>query len=477
MIRVMPLPKIFQRQQEESQTVDESSQSDSPEGASAQRRSSAPSFDIQKILSKVFPILLVVLLLAGAGGGFWWWYSNRSKGGPAGSTTELVYWGLWEPDSVMSGLIEKYEKDHPEVTIDYRQQSITDYRRRLQSALAAGEGPDIFRYHNTWLPMLSSNVSSVPRAQVEQIQLESDFYSNVKESLFWQGDYYGIPLYFDTLALYYNKEIFSDEGVQPPTTWDELRRIAARLTIKQESGQIIRSGVALGQISNVDHWSDIVGLMILQNGGNLAGNYDQALEQAIEFFLVFSKQDGVWDETLPNSTRAFAGGQVAMYFGPSWRMINLQELNPELDFGVVPMPQLAGGQEINWASYWVEGVSTRSENKEAAWDFLAFLSREENLQQLYKAGSQVHYIGEIYPRKSMAGLLEDDPLVSPFVEQAPTATSWYLCSATGDSGINDNIIQYFTDAVNQEKNRGTMDLPTLEQGVTSVLGRYQAITL
>ncbi|MGI6278291.1 MAG: extracellular solute-binding protein [Patescibacteria group bacterium] len=433
-------------------------------------RSKKPDSDKSKGPFGLWKILLVVILLLLLGGGFYWW--QNKDGAVTADQTTITYWGLWEPESVMTGLIEEFEEKNPKIKIKYVQQNIVDYRQRLQSALASGSGPDIFRVHNTWLPMFKNDLAPVPADLT--LSLETDYYPVVRESFSSGGNFYGIPLMFDTLALFYNKDIFTQYQLSPPQDWDQFRQVANQLTIRNDEGRILQAGAAIGATSNVDHWSDILGLMIVQNGAPIAGPYGLDAQQALDFFTIFTKQDQVWDETLPNSTRAFAGGKLALYFAPSWRIINLNELNPDLDFGIVPVPQLPEREPVAWATFWVEGVSVRSEKQAAAWQFLEFLSKEESLERVFKAGSQVHYIGQLYPRIDMAGKLKQDPLLAPFLEQAPYAKSWYLSSRTADSGINDNIIKYFEDAVNRSLMGADSELETtVTQGVTSVLSRYQ----
>jgi ABC-type glycerol-3-phosphate transport system substrate-binding protein len=84
--------------------------------------------------------------------------------GNSGTTesVELTYWGLWESEATMKTLIERYESDNPGVKINYTQQKSIDYRDRLQTALQNGTGPDLFRYHQTWIPMLRNELSSLP---------------------------------------------------------------------------------------------------------------------------------------------------------------------------------------------------------------------------------------------------------------------------------------------------------------------------
>jgi len=373
----------------------------------------------------------------------------------------------------MQSLITEWESKNPNVKINYSQQSPQEYRERLQSALARNEGPDLFRFHITWLPMLKNELEAVPVEIMSANEFENNFYPVVKENLRSGSSFLGLPLQVDTLALFYNQQIFQAAGKTPPTTWDELRQTALDLTVRDENGRIQTAGVALGTTSNIEHWSDILGLMMLQNGVNLSQPSSNLAEDALVFYTIFNNTDRIWDETLPNSTLAFAGGKVAMYFGFSWDVFEIKNINPDLSFQVAPVPQLPG-TDIAWASFWVEGVAKRSQHSKEAWQFLQFLSSQESLQELYQAQSQLRLFGELYPYPAMANLLTGNSLVAPFINQAAKAKTWYLCSRTFDNGLNDRMIKYFEDAVNAVNNQGSASevLKTTSQGVAQLLSQY-----
>ncbi|MEK7112505.1 MAG: extracellular solute-binding protein, partial [Patescibacteria group bacterium] len=98
-------------------------------------------------------ILLVVVFFVGRG------ILSRMKSGGEGA---IVWWGLWEDESIVAPLIAEYQASHPKVNIKYQRQSPQDYRERLTNALAKGTGPDIFRFHNTWVPMFKDDLDAVP---------------------------------------------------------------------------------------------------------------------------------------------------------------------------------------------------------------------------------------------------------------------------------------------------------------------------
>ncbi len=406
-------------------------------------------------------------LLTGEGG------SDGGGVSAPGKTVDLVYWGLWEPEQVMSQLIAEYKKENPNVNIQYTQQSKEDYRERLQSALAKGEGPDIFRFHNTWVPMLKNDLDVAPNDVKESINLSTNYYPVVSKNLTTNQEIMGIPIYFDSLALYYNQELLEQANETPPSTWEDLRQLAVDLTVKDDTGKIHTAGVALGTTNNVEHWSDILGLMMLQNGANPAEPSSELSTDALKFYTIFAEKDKVWDETLPNSIYAFATGKVAMIFAPSWRAHQINEISEDLNYATVPVPQLPG-EKIAWATYWAEGVWEKSKEKKEAWKFLEFMSTQKALNTFYSAASGMRRFGEPYPRVDMASQLQDDPIVYSFVKQGPYAESWYLCSRTFDNGINDRIIKYYENAVNGylEGQEAKEVLTTAASGVKQVLSSY-----
>jgi ABC-type glycerol-3-phosphate transport system substrate-binding protein len=189
----------------------------------------------------------------------------------------------------------------------------------------------------------------------------------------------------------------------------------------------------------------------------------------------------VWDDTLPASTVAFAAGKSAMYIGPSWRVFEIINQNPQLKFRIVPIPQVPKDDpnepDITYATYWAEGVWENSPNKEAAWDFLKFLSTKENLEKMYTNASKVRKFGEPYPRVDMKDMIASDPNVGPYISLAPNAKSWYLASRTydGPTGINTLIGKYYQDAINkvtEERGAPEDSLRTAASGIQQVLAQY-----
>ena len=134
------------------------------------------------------------------------------------------------------------------------------------------------------------------------------------------------------------------------------------------------------------------------------------VRDALRYYNSFN-EDPVFSTKLPSSTVAFAREEVAMMFAPSWRAHEVLSLNPELEFGIAPVPKLSE-KKIGWASYWAEGVSSKSKNQESAWQLLKYLSSKEVMQKLYSSQSQIRAFGEIYPRRDLAEAVDSEYAVS-----------------------------------------------------------------
>ena len=422
----------------------------------------------------------------------------KTGGGGSTGPVTINYWGLWEDPVVIGGVIADYESKNPGVKINYVRNQITNYRSRLQTRLetdsstSSGEAPDIFRIHESWMPMFKGDLAKVPAATANSIGLDNDYYQSYKNDIKAGGSWMAIPLMYDGLSLFYNKDLIDSAQVALPKSWWDLGPAAKKLTVRDANGKIIVAGAALGLTDNIDHWSDILGLMLKQGGVDILSTdpaESKKLQDTLTFYTLFKTQDRVWDETLPNSTQLFANGKLAFYFGPSWRVFNIEDMKvPNLKYGITTVPQLptlsdptaqsgndANLTNINWSSYWVEGVNPKSKNQAEAWKFLAFLSTKENLEKLYTAEAQTRTFGEFYPRKSMAGSLSTNDKVKPFLAGADSAMGGYLSANTSDGGLNDTMIGYFGNAINAivfKNSTPEAVMPDLRNGINQLIQKY-----
>lgn len=403
-------------------------------------------------------------------------------GGKPKKPVQLTYWMLWEDSAVFDPLIKDYEKQNPNVKITVQKMSIEDYKDKLvtrisQSGTPTDKAPDMFRFHNTWLPEIKDVVAPLPKSIMSDQDFQKTFYAIQAKDLKMGQSFYGIPLEIDGLVLIYNDGLFKKSNVdKPPSNLDELidDKFLSKFTFKDSSNQLKASAVALGTTSNVEHFSDIFGLLLLQNGGDLHHLDDPVAAGALEGYRKFAEV-GVWDDTMPNSIAAFAQEKVAMIIAPSWEIINIKAQNPDIQLKVAPIPfNLPGNQPVSLANYWAEGVSKKSPNSLEAWKFLKFLSEKDSETKLFAEESKTRLFGEPYSRVDLADKLVTNPYLGVVIQQADHYYSLPLISNTGDKGLNDSIIGYIQNAINSTAQGVSYSdaLSTAKQGVDQIYSQY-----
>lgn len=357
----------------------------------------------------------------------------------------LTYWGLFEGLDVFKPVINDYTEKHANVTVDYSQKSystLSQYKETVLTRLQENKAPDILRVHSSWIKQLSPYLTSLPAKVMSKEEFANTFYPAAREALTVNGEIYGIPLHYDGLLLLANKKLLDESGVAFPTTWEQFRDAASKLTqVSGEAKKISQAGAALGVASNIPHAADILSLMFLQAGLKIPDDIgSQAAQETLTFYNIFFGTDKVWDESLPSSLLAFSRGQVAFIFVPSWRILEIKNLNPGLDIQVGSVPQITDadgkvGNEVQLASFWVEVVPKASKFKDTAYDFLKFIASSDSLKKMYAIESSGRLFGEAYPRKDMASLLSGDPYLGPLVAGANKARPVLTVDASGNDDL------------------------------------------
>lgn len=439
-------------------------------GTSAAVDKTKPNFPFMTIVKALIGVFAVVLI------GFLLFKFVLPKLSKQPQKVTLTYWGLWEDQNIFKEVIGDFQKQNPDITVNYIKQDPKDYREKLLLRSQNGTGPDVFRFHNTWIPQVSDTLLPLPKDVILSSDFSNNYFFVSQTDLTKNGAIYGIPLGIDTLSLFVNLDLFKNAGYLPPTNWDDFLKIAKGLTVKDESGKIKTSGVAMGTFDNIAHAPDIISMLMLQNGTNLKNMSEnpKAASDALLFYVSFAKgPDNVWDQTLENSQSAFAKGKVGMYFGYSWDIFTIKALNPNLAFDVKEVPHLFS-RDITVASYWAEGVNVKSRHQKEALMFLKFLSQKQTAEKLFTSESKTRLFGEPYARVDLAENLKTNPLVYPFVKQAKGARSSFFAADTYDNGLNSRMNVYLGNAVRSMLDNTSAEsaTDTLISGVNQVLSQY-----
>ncbi|MFA6973655.1 MAG: extracellular solute-binding protein [Parcubacteria group bacterium] len=286
----------------------------------------------------------------------------------------LEVWGLFDDSDAFNNIFDKYQKANSNIRLTYKKLTPDTYKNEVISALASGQGPDIFLIQNTWLPSFQDKILPATADILTEQKFRADFVDVVAADFVEQGKIYAAPLTVDSLGLYYNKDLFNQAGITtPPVTWNDFVEDVKKITRIDSTGNIVRSGAAIGTAYNINRSTDILNMLLLQNNTSMINDrqtqalFDQGSARdnngnsvtpgvtALSFYTQFARANSAyysWNPSLHYSTDAFSEGTVGMMFNYSWQADTIRAKAPKLNFAVAPVPQLTPTAPINFPNYW-----------------------------------------------------------------------------------------------------------------------------
>jgi ABC-type glycerol-3-phosphate transport system substrate-binding protein len=266
--------------------------------------------------------------------------------------------------------------------------------------------------------------------------VRANYIKSIGEDVIISDKVYGLPLAADSLAIYYNRDILDRAGVaEPPKNWEEFMDAVMKTTKFNAAGDIVQSGVALGTSSNIDNSADLLALFMSQSGVKVTqGNYvrfadglEKANEnspviKALRFYTDFAnptKKAYSWNEKMGNALDQFARGKVAFYFGYAYDYPGIKSRAPQMNMEILPMFQLNPDSPSNVINYWVQSVVKKSKNQNEAWDFVRFITTQENVKTYTEATFRPS------PYRSQIVEQQKNVNLAPFASQVLFAQNWY----------------------------------------------------
>ncbi len=382
----------------------------------------------------------------------------------------IEVWDQEDPPQIWREIISSYNETVKSATINYVKKDPKTYEAELVNALASDKGPDIFFLEDGQLEKHGDKIKPLADGSLgyKRKDIKNVFADSVVSAVTGgQGELLGVPMFFDTLALFYNRDYFNSANIaSPPATWDELVNQSQKLTKTSEVGSIIRSGAALGTASNVEHSSDILLALIYQSGGQVidtkAGESlidNPATVSALLFYTSFAnstKKTYAWNSFFANSLEAFAKGDTVMAFGYAKDVKMINGLNPQLNFDAAPLPQPTGQDtEINLGRFRLAVVSRLSKESDNAWRFLLWLESQE-AQKKY-----IDLVGLPPSRRDLVNSKPPSDYLNTFYDQVLSARTIPVAAGMTIPKVLNNMIDAVVNrkfSISEAINRAEADI-------------------
>ena len=307
-------------------------------------------------------------------------------------------------------LVDAFREKYPDIPIEI-QTLVGEYNDALQTQLLSGGGPDVF-----WVDAYSINQYIGIGALEPITNFNTDgFISNMLEPFYSDGNLYGVPKDFSTLALFYNKDMLNDAGVTVTDnmSWEDFKNAAIKLTKDDVCG----AGI-LFDLARLTYIFQSDGSKIEVNGlPNITNqNVIFVLEDLIDLrnnkYMMTPTDGGKgWVGEL------FGSEMVAMAVEGPWTYSYLKETFPELNFGIVQVPKTPNGAEYTAAYTVGYSINKNSNKKEWARTFIEFATSEEGMKIPTEKAS-------LLPVRDSLFSLINNPDLKPFSDSASKSVVW-----------------------------------------------------
>ncbi|KHL91350.1 ABC transporter substrate-binding protein [Paenibacillus sp. IHB B 3415] len=307
-------------------------------------------------------------------------------------------WALWdwEATAYYKPLIDAYKAAHPNVTIEYVDLGSTDYMTMLSTQLSGGADLDVLTIKDIpgYSNLVKQNHLEPLKSYMSTNSIDPSVYGGTVEQIEVGGEVYALPFRSDFWVVYYNKALFDKAGVEYPSndmTFDQYDELARKMTSGSGSEKVYGA--------HYHTWRSAVQLFGILDGKNtvVGGNYD-FLKPTYERILK-EQEDGIVMDyaTLKTSSTHYSGvfynNSVAMMNMGSWFIATQIEKvksgeSQSTEWGIVKYPHPDGVEAgTTLGTITSLAVNQKSKHKEAALEFMNFVTGEEGAKVIASTGT------------------------------------------------------------------------------------------
>lgn len=375
--------------------------------------------------------------------------SDAASAAPAapGENITLSAWHIW-PDTTrgeresIDMMLADYAISHPNIKVQQDAADTTSYKTKLKVAFTGGDLPDVYFTYGAGFskPFVETGRvlaldDKLPAGTLDRLN------EGTAENYYYDGKLYGLPIKMWAGTMYANKELFEQEGLTPPTNWDELVAVCQAFRAK-DIQPMCMGGKDAWQIAM---YFDQIALREAGLEGIDAAMSGQKKFTDPEFLAAAEKLKQLVD--IQAFSNGFAGladqeaqaeflmGRIPLYFNGSWLTGDIQSPENSVQDKIIaiPFPSVPGGKgEKNvYTGGAIDGWSVSAESKhiDEAVEFLVALCEHMSIQG-YKAGDGISVWKNDVPESEL------NPVLAQITQNLSTAEGYRLAWDTQLSGAD-----------------------------------------
>lgn len=274
------------------------------------------------------------------------------------------------------------------ISVNFTDDPLGGLREKIVTESVSNPGSwDTTILFDTWLPELSTFLEPLPEDLIDDLDI-ADFPPSTASLGMRDGTQFGVPVRSHVMMFYYREDVFNDLGISVPTTFDELVAAAEAVEAGTDMSGFVLNWGKQSSVSPMP-WQQLLtgaGGNVFDDPANPTSAAFNSAEgiAATELYqeLIEYAPDGAAAFNEADMRNAFAAGDAAMAIGWSWSMEVFQnaELSAEEVVGNVGFTAALPGLDSAsgpLAMAWPMGISSSSENKEAAMEWIRWMTNPE----------------------------------------------------------------------------------------------------
>jgi multiple sugar transport system substrate-binding protein len=303
---------------------------------------------------------------------------------PADGKTHLRYWMITGMKEIMPRYAATFSGSHPGISVETTLIPWQEHEKKILTAVLSGDPPDVIN-QVTPVPKWASRMALT--ALDEFIARDgfdtTQFFPSLWEEMKWQGHVFALPVFSGSFALFYNKRLFREAGLdpdRPPRTWDEVRDFNRVLVRRDARGNIVRMGFIpnYGNVMTAMLMAWELGGRFLSDDGRTAHLDNAGLEKGFEWIVDFYREFPQADVAAFMAGFGFAdqhpfmSEKVAMMVIDNTFPAQVKVYRPDLEYGIAIIPTFPGYPTASSSGSWWMAIPRGAKNPEAAWQFIRY---------------------------------------------------------------------------------------------------------
>jgi multiple sugar transport system substrate-binding protein len=337
-----------------------------------------------------------------------------------------------------AAVVAAFQAAHPEIIVDFQLLPYADYFTSLKTWIAGGTAPDVASLDLAMLQEMAAAGSIVdlnPIIEADGYDL-SAYYQSTLDMFQNNGGQFGLPASYSNVVLYYNKNLFDAAGLPYP---DDTMDWATFMEYNK----------ALTKDTNGDGTIDVFGTsrlwwpyyMLLTGATPFNADATQCTltEQAaidgfqamVDLTLTDKVAPSANDLAAQDDWHMFEGGRIAMYpIGP-WSISEFNDVIKDFDWDATTLPSGPTGKKVTFLFGNAYSVLSSSEQQDAAFTFLKFVTGAEGDQIRQDAGFEIAPIKSVAEGSFLSAMEGKKPVNAAvfldsalFAQSVPTHARW-----------------------------------------------------